>query len=146
MIEKNALKKTQLRFYQDPAYYFMLSLSLPFLVWLNPTATAQPVVHFYAFITLVIFYPVAEEFIFRGTVQVWLQKHLMQCWGPLTAANIATSVLFSAAHLLYHPPFWALATFFPSLIFGYSLERYKNLSAPIVLHSTYNCGYFFWGG
>ena len=116
------------------------------LVWFNPTATAQPVVHFYAFITLVIFYPVAEEFIFRGTVQVWLQQHFMQCWGPLTAANIATSVLFSAAHLLYHPPFWALATFFQSLIFGCSLERYKNLSAPIVLHSTYNCGYFFWGG
>ena len=94
MIEKNALKKTQLRFYQDPAYYFMLSLSLPFLVWLNPTATAQPVVHFYAFITLVIFYPVAEEFIFRGTVQVWLQKHLMQCWGPLNSSLILPRVFY----------------------------------------------------
>jgi membrane protease YdiL (CAAX protease family) len=60
----------------------------------------------------------------------------------ISSANIITSLLFSAVHLINHPPLWALATFMPSLIYGYSMERYKNLTAPTTLHCIYNAGYF----
>ncbi|MDG1783128.1 MAG: CPBP family glutamic-type intramembrane protease, partial [Porticoccaceae bacterium] len=57
-------------------------------------------------------------------------------------ANVLTSLLFVAVHLINHPPLWALAVFGPSLVFGYSQERYNHLVAPIILHCSYNAGYF----
>jgi membrane protease YdiL (CAAX protease family) len=46
-------------------------------------------------------------------------------------------------HLIYHAPFHALLTFFPSLAFGYCQDRYSDIRFPIGLHSYYNLLYFF---
>ena len=63
--------------------------------------------------------------------------------GPLSHANILTSVLFTALHFINHPPLWAAAVLFPSLVFGLFKDRSGGLAAPIILHVFYNSGYFW---
>jgi hypothetical protein len=94
------------------------------------------------FITFALLYPIAEEVLFRGVIQPLLGKKLPANNRTISTANIVTSLLFSAAHLINHSPLWALATFVPSLIYGYTMERYKTLYGPIILHCLYNAGYF----
>ncbi|MFM9881839.1 MAG: JDVT-CTERM system glutamic-type intramembrane protease MrtJ [Burkholderiales bacterium] len=96
------------------------------------------------FALLVIAYPVLEEFVFRGWLQPALSSRLHRRPLPgVSAANLATSCLFAVAHLWYHPPAIALATFFPSLVFGYMRDRYNHLLPAIALHAFYNAGYFW---
>ncbi len=89
-----------------------------------------------------IFQPALEELIFRGLLQDKLRKTK---WGRrgnfLTFANLATSVCFAVLHLPSHPPGWAAATFFPSLVFGYFGDRYRSIVWPIAVHGFYNLGY-----
>ncbi|MFN0298832.1 MAG: JDVT-CTERM system glutamic-type intramembrane protease MrtJ [Burkholderiales bacterium] len=95
------------------------------------------------FAMLVIAYPVLEEFVFRGWLQPALSARLKQRLSPgVSAANLMTSTLFALAHLWYHPPAMALATFFPSLVFGHMRDRYNHLLPAIALHAFYNAGYF----
>ena len=91
-----------------------------------------------------LFYPVIEEWIFRGLIQDVIHQRLKP-WhlGPLSHANILTSVLFTAMHFINHPPLWAAAVFIPSLLFGFFKDRSGGLSAPVVLHVFYNSGYFW---
>ena len=98
------------------------------------------------FLTIGVLYPIAEEVLFRGLIQPFLSQRLSAKTSIISASNMITSALFSAAHLINHPPIWALATFIPSLIFGYTQERYKSLNAPIILHCSYNAGYFLVAG
>ena len=96
------------------------------------------------FALLAIVYPVLEEIVFRGGLQAFLLKvpQGQLRWRGVTAANAATSVVFSAAHLFAHAPLWAAAMFFPSLVFGYFRDRDASLAIPITLHIYYNVGYF----
>lgn len=96
----------------------------------------------FAFVLVIAVYPLLEEWLFRGEVQPFLARRLDMAIGPLTLANTATSALFAALHLLFHPPGWAAAVFLPSLIFGYFRERSGGLAAPMILHATYNTAYF----
>jgi hypothetical protein len=86
--------------------------------------------------------PVLEEVAFRGGIQPGLAGVLPARWGPLSAANLITSGLFAALHLVSHPPLWAAATFFPSLVFGGLRERCQCLAWPVGVHAFYNTGYF----
>jgi len=89
-------------------------------------------------------YPVLEEIVFRGGLQEVLQRYVRgRAIGPITVANIGTSVVFTALHFLYHAPLWAAAVFIPSLIFGYFKDSYRRLAPPIVLHVFYNTGYYW---
>jgi len=98
---------------------------------------------------LVIAYPVLEEIVFRG----WLQPSLARRWPcvwpsrpgeiRISVANVVTSALFTAAHLVHQPPLLALATFAPSLVFGHLRERFGRTLPAIVMHAVYNAG-FFW--
>jgi hypothetical protein len=95
------------------------------------------------FLTLALLYPVAEEIVFRGLLQEALASRLPPYrLGPLTAANLTTSALFSGLHALTHPPLWAAGVFVPSLLFGFMKERHASLAAPVTLHAFYNAGYF----
>ena len=96
------------------------------------------------FAALALVYPVLEEMVFRGAVQPALRGWLAgrRTPAPGTLANIATSLAFALAHLAAHPPAWALATFFPSLVFGWFRDRHGGLAAPVMLHVVYNAGYF----
>lgn len=96
------------------------------------------------FLSLSIFYPIAEEITFRGLLQAAISRLIKrQIWGPISFSNLLTSFIFSGSHLLYHSPIWSLMVIFPSLIFGFFKERYQDLKPPIILHIFYNISYFW---
>jgi len=100
-------------------------------------------------LVLGILYPVLEELVFRGLIQsYWLEK----TWGTLSflgisLANLCTSLVFMGLHFFQHAPIWAVAVFFPSLIFGYMREHYAQSHYPLLpsisLHCFYNIGWFY---
>ena len=94
---------------------------------------------------LIVFYPVVEEFAFRGVIQEYFASKTKQypSFFHISVANIVTSVLFVAMHFVHHTPLWALLIFVPSLIFGYFKEKYGHIGASIFLHMFYNaCSLF----
>jgi membrane protease YdiL (CAAX protease family) len=133
----------------DPLFYTALLAGL--LVWLALYFIQRPVIQWdwpllepWQFLLPVLFYPVIEEIIFRGIVQELLHDLISRhSLGPLSVANLLTSILFAVLHLVYHAPLWAALVFFPSLVFGFFKDRTQRLAAPIVLHVFYNAG-FFW--
>lgn len=97
-----------------------------------------------AFAANVLLYPVLEELVFRGLIQGALVSRAgfaSSCCG-ISAANVATSVVFVSLHFLTHAPLWALSVIVPSLVFGYFRDRYQSVSPSVVLHCFYNAGYF----
>jgi len=94
---------------------------------------------------LVVIYPILEEFVFRGGVQRYLYEKpsLRQSLLGLSLANVITSMLFAAIHLINQPPLWAALVFFPSLVFGWARDRYDHIVASIVLHGFYNAGFIY---
>lgn len=135
-----------MKFYRDslfwsavfagPAACLVLAV-LPGVRWMPGLSLAL-----WPFVLSVLVYPAVEEWLFRGELQPLIARWRSRCWGPLTLANVLTSVVFAALHLLFHPPLWAASVFLPSLVFGYFRERSGGLAAPIVLHATYNAAYF----
>jgi membrane protease YdiL (CAAX protease family) len=96
------------------------------------------------FLMPALVYPVLEEIAFRGLLQELVREHVSPAsFGPLSHANLLTSVVFTALHFLYHPPLWAALVFFPSLVFGFFKDRTRSVSAPVILHVFYNSG-FLW--
>ena len=94
---------------------------------------------------LIVFYPVIEEFAFRGVIQEYIATKTKQYPSLyyFTIANIVTSLLFVAMHFVHHTPLWAMLVFVPSLIFGYFKEQYGHIGASIFLHMFYNaCSLF----
>ncbi len=97
------------------------------------------------FLSIVLFYPVLEEIVFRGLVQGWLAE---KPWGMfrkcgISGANFLTSMMFAMFHVIAHAPLMAALVVFPSLIFGYFRDRYDGWLLPsIFLHCYYNLGYF----
>ena len=127
---------------KDPIFALLLVAPLPFWVLIGATQGVTGITDLSLLMSLVVLYPIVEEIVFRGFIQPFLAKRLSQRWSVFSLANVLTSLLFVAVHLINHPPLWALAVFGPSLVFGYSQERYNHLVAPIILHCSYNAGYF----
>ena len=131
--------------------YYLLLLGLGPAFWLayyiylppQPFQWSWPLSDPLRFGVLVVVYPVLEEIVFRGLLLDWLSKQLHQRLGWLTLANVLTSLAFAALHLIHQSLLWSLLIFFPSLVFGFSKERYRSLWAPILLHCWYNLG-FLW--
>lgn len=95
------------------------------------------------FIATVLVYPVLEELAFRGVLQGWLRSYP---WGRsarlgVTAANLMSTAVFCALHLLHHPPAWAALVAAPSLVFGFFRDRSGSVVPAIVLHGAYNLFY-----
>jgi uncharacterized protein len=80
-----------------------------------------------------------EELLFRGVIQ----GRLRQAFGPVSAVTIA-AVIFAAVHItaLTGPTHARIAgvalLLLPSLVFGLSYERTRNIAVPAVIHGTYN--------
>jgi hypothetical protein len=90
----------------------------------------------------VLFYPVLEEVVFRGLLQELAQEYISRrTLGPISHANLLTSLVFTGFHFVNHAPLWAALVFFPSLVFGFFKDRYGTLTAPILLHGFYNAGF-----
>jgi len=94
---------------------------------------------------LIIIYPILEELVFRG----FLQSIFHRLFGGfvfffgLTLPNIITSVFFAFSHLINHDLIWSFAIFFPSLLFGYFRDKYDSTKPSIILHVSYNFGFYF---
>lgn len=100
------------------------------------------------FLLLVLLYPLLEEFIFRGLIQGGLRKYrpCRKSRKGISVANVLTSILFAALHLIAHPVLWAASVFVPSVLLGYFRDRYKSLIPSMVLHVGFNFGYFVIAG
>jgi membrane protease YdiL (CAAX protease family) len=95
-----------------------------------------------AWISFVLVLPVAEELVFRGLLQGQLLRlSSARRIGPLTLANLGTTVGFVLMHLPSQPPFWALAVAVPSLVFGHMRERFGSVLPAMLLHALYNAGF-----
>ena len=97
---------------------------------------------------LVIVFPILEEIVFRGLIQDSIRKLLENAqlktvllW-PISNPNLLTSLCFSLSHMWSHSALWALATLFPSLVFGYFKDKYQSLYPSILLHIFYNLGFY----
>lgn len=95
---------------------------------------------------LLLWQPLWEEVMFRGLIQGQLLKSGWgrTQWCGLSAANLVSSLTFTAMHFLYHPPLWAASVLVPSLVFGWLRDRYRNTWPCIATHVLYN-GAFFLG-
>ncbi len=135
--------------WRDHTFWAALAAALCFWAGLSLISSPSldltwPYVRPLAFLLPAVVYPILEEIVFRGAVQDFFHKRLRPMpLGPLSVANLATSLLFTAFHFLYHAPPWAIVVFIPSLIFGYFKDKYQRLLPPIVLHIFYNTGYYW---
>jgi len=96
------------------------------------------------YLLVVLLYPVLEELAFRGFIQGQLLAYHVfkrECHG-VTFANVVTSTIFVSFHFLNCPMVWAVAVFFPSLVFGFVRDRFKCVQPGILLHIFYNAGWF----
>ena len=129
----------------------MLAIVAALAYWLVLYLTVQPLLQPgwpwrepLLFLYPALLYPVVEELLFRGLIQELAHQHL-KAWklGPISHANLLTSLLFTGLHFINHPPAWAAAVFIPSLIFGFFKDRTGRLPAPVMLHVFYNSGYLW---
>lgn len=122
-------------FYADPLFY---GLTAPGLVGLAlPFSGSPPPWYWIALLAL------AEEIVFRMGLQEALNRLFgRRALGPLGLGNLAASVVFAAAHLLYHPPLWAAGVLAPSLVFGLLWDRYGSVLPSWLTHAFYNFCYF----
>ncbi len=137
--------------WRDPHLYLVLAgtalVGLGLWMLLAPGYARPIVTDPWRLLAVLLLYPVVEEWLFRGVLQGELlrrpglrRKHL-----GMSRANLVTSLLFAATHLVYQPPLWALAVVVPSLVFGHFRERYGNLRLPIALHVLFNAVYLLAG-
>ena len=125
----------------------VVALAIAPVVWLcaaglSPDA-APAALSVERLIWLALVLSTSEEVIFRGALQ---SRLLATAWGPrslgpVSRANLATSVAFAALHLIAHPPAHSAMVLLPSLVFGHFRERRGSLLVPIGLHAFYNAGY-----
>ncbi|TCV83409.1 JDVT-CTERM system glutamic-type intramembrane protease MrtJ [Sulfurirhabdus autotrophica] len=133
---------------------FLLALLVGVFVWFEMwflSSNLLPVFlvqnSFIFFLSVVLWQPFLEELLFRGVVQGQFRLHNWgkeKRWG-ITRANLFASLLFVLVHFIYHSPLWAIAVFFPSLVFGYFRDKYGSIYAALALHVFYNAGYFLLG-
>jgi membrane protease YdiL (CAAX protease family) len=135
-------------FWRDPHFWLAVMagpLSWLLLYLLLRPATPQwtwPLAAPADYLLPVLIYPVLEEIVFRGLLQELAQELISRrTFGPLSLANLLTSLVFTGFHFLNHAPLWAALVFFPSLVFGFFKDRYQTLTAPILLHGFYNAGF-----
>ena len=95
-------------------------------------------------LSLIIWQPLVEEVLFRGIIQGQISKRDWgsRAWRGITNANIITSILFVAIHMINSSPLFALTVIVPSLVFGYFRDYCNSVYPSIIIHSTYNAMVF----
>ena len=137
----------RLLFWRDRAYLAALLAAPIFwaLLFLLDVPTSEDKPALWPYLMIVLVYPVLEEIVFRGGLQSMLLARPVfkksQC--QISLANVVTSILFAAMHLINQPPLSAASVFIPSLIFGWAWERHQTLLSPMLLHVFYNAGFVY---
>ena len=95
-------------------------------------------------LSIIVWQPLIEELLFRGVIQGQLTKREWgrRSWQGISNANIITSVLFVAVHMIHSSPLAALSVMAPSLVFGYFRDYCNSVFPSIILHSAYNAMVF----
>jgi membrane protease YdiL (CAAX protease family) len=125
--------------HRDPIFWTTLALGVALVALLRAVSVAGQPPQLSTLLLLVVAYPVLEEFVFRGLLQPALYHRTgARRYGPLTLANVLTSVLFALAHLPAHGMPHAALVFLPSLAFGLFRDRHGTVVSPIVLHASWN--------
>jgi membrane protease YdiL (CAAX protease family) len=80
--------------------------------------------------------PLVEEVIFRLGLQEALLRRLpaRRAW----IANLATALVFAAAHVLLRPGWMAAATLLPALVLGVIYGRSRRLAPCVLWHALFN--------
>ncbi len=73
---------------------------------------------------------VAEEFLFRGFLQIALEKK-----GDVTRAVLLTSIAWT---LIHQNPYWAIQIFIIGVLIGFVAWRTDSIWPPIIIHAIYN--------
>lgn len=128
----------------------MLALLLAVPVWVSLGLLASPLMYtpsgWNAWMSFVLVHPIAEELLFRGMLQGELLRlttinGTALRLGPVSWANLLSTVAFVAFHLPAQPLAWALAVAVPSLVFGHLRERFASVWPPVLVHAAYNGGF-----
>ena len=132
------------RWLLDAHWWLALAAAVP--VWLALALWAGPLMRApagaWAWASLVVVQPLLEELVLRGVLQGQLLRLTRaRRWGPVSAANVATTAAFVALHLPAQPLAWALAVAAPSLVFGHLRERLGSVWPAVALHAVYNLGF-----
>jgi len=95
-------------------------------------------------LSFIIWQPLVEEVLFRGIIQGQLaRREWGRCsWMGISSANIVTSILFTAIHLINSSPLFALSVIAPSLVFGYFRDYCNSVYPSIIIHAAYNAMVF----
>jgi len=91
-------------------------------------------------VSLILWYPVLEEVLFRGAMQGFLSttRFGQRVFAGLSLSNVVTAALFTTLHLVYRTDPLAWLVLFPGLVFGYFRDRQGSILGAVVLHSAYN--------
>ena len=131
------------KFYRHPKFYLAVLAAVP-VIWVlhgwAPVFETRQVFHWAGLLSIIIWQPFIEELLFRGIIQGQLSKAQWahQSVFNISSANLVTSVLFVAAHMLNSPLAWSLLIIIPSLLFGYFRDTYNSVYPSMVLHCCYN--------
>lgn len=100
-------------------------------------ATSSPIALFLALFAVIIMAPLIEEFLFRGTLQSYLKRHL----GPRSSI-LLTALTFALFHYAASQGLGNLSLivslFILGIYLGFLYEKQGSLFAPIGLHMTFN--------
>jgi len=130
---------TILSWYADRVFWAVLLAGIALVALCRSAFGAGELPDVAALILLILVYPILEEIVFRGMIQPALQRRTRhRGFGPLSLANILTSLLFSIVHLPAHGLLQSALVFGPSLVFGLFRERHGTVASPAVLHVTWN--------
>jgi len=77
---------------------------------------------------------ITEEVLFRGLLQIWIERAV----GSPTAGLVAASILFGLVHLI--TPTYGLFAGIMGLYLGYLLDAsgQRNLLVPVITHAVYD--------
>jgi uncharacterized protein len=91
-------------------------------------------------LTLLVAWAAVEEIVFRGGLQqaMMQRRAFAATFLSISAANLITSLVFSAAHLWSHTVLQSMAVFPVSLMLGLAYEQSAGLRLPIALHMWFN--------
>ena len=93
---------------------------------------------------LCLFYPLIEEWLFRGVIQGALLQRAVGARGKLgvSVANLVTTGLFFALHWIgrsFQTACWVIG---PSLILGIVRERTQSIVVPMLIHCVWNLRWY----